>query len=271
MASAPRRRRRWSKILPPDLSDLMNDLIKYAPSFITVFDLRESKMREIIREFKKISDEVRAMQKKADKARTVGAVTGIVGGAIFALGIIAVPLTGGLSLAATTAAIGSVAGGTAAAAGGGAVVGANNISKRLKENESAKKVEEQAKQFMEKVELLKEILEEIKTTCEKFEQKKTVFQAENTLTEVEECQRILTRVSDLGKRSRKVLSLALTVTERINNMLPWFVLVFSVSATPEEDRELRESIIQSGDQYQKVFDNFNKMKKELQVFIETTE
>ena len=44
----------------------MNDLIKYAASFIKGFDLRESKMRQIIRECKKISDEVKKMQKTTE-------------------------------------------------------------------------------------------------------------------------------------------------------------------------------------------------------------
>lgn len=63
MASALRR---WSKEIPPVFSDLMNDLIKYAASFIKGFDLRESKMRQIIRECKKISDEVKKMQKTTE-------------------------------------------------------------------------------------------------------------------------------------------------------------------------------------------------------------
>ena len=150
----------------------MNDLIKYAASFITGFDLTESKMREIVREFEKISDEVRKMQEKTDAVRTGG-------GVIFALGLLAAPFAGGASLAAA-----------AAAAGGAVVVGAN-VTKKLVENKSLEKVEELGKQFMEKVEPLKKILKEIKTTCEKLEQKKTEAQAGNTLMEVKEFQLIL--------------------------------------------------------------------------------
>lgn len=258
MASAPTRR--GSKSLPPNLSELMKDLNGHAASFIVGFDHRESTMRKIIEEFAEISKEVRDMQWQTDTVRKGVVATGLlgaVGATVVALGFIAAPLTGGSSLAA--AAVGTVA-----------LVGAN-VRKTTKESESVKKVEELGKQFMETVEPLKEILEEIKTTCEKLEQKKTEVQAGNTLMEVEEFQRILRRVSDLGKRSGEALDEALTVMERIYNLLRLVIKVLRVSATPKDDRELTESIMQSADQCQKVFDNFNKMKKELQVFIETTD
>ncbi|XP_030290958.1 uncharacterized protein LOC115592415 [Sparus aurata] len=250
MDSAPRRRE--SRDLPPGFTDLMNDIIKYAASFIKGFDLKESEMREIVREFNKISDEVRKMQETTDKARTVG-------GTVLALGILATPLTGGLSLLAV-----------AAAAGGGAVaVVGTNITKKIIENGSAKKVEDLGKQFMEKVKPLKEILEEIKTTCEKLEQKKTEVQAGNTLKDMEEFQRVLRRVAELGKRSGQVLDVAVMVMNIIGHLLRLFGIVFRVSATPEQDREFRESIIQSADQCQRVFDNFDNMKEELKVFRDT--
>ncbi|XP_030268952.1 uncharacterized protein LOC115579544 [Sparus aurata] len=253
MASAPTRR--GSKSLPPNLSELMKDLNGHTASFIVGFDHRESTMRKIIEEFAEISKEVRDMQWQTDTVRTGVVATGLlgaVGAAVVALGFIAAPLTGGSSLAA--AAVGTVA-----------LVGAN-VRKTTKESESVKKVEELGKQFMETVEPLKKILEGIQTTCEKLEQKKTEAQAEDTLLKVEEFKITLTRVSELGKRTGEVLDVAVTVMERINNLLKLFLVFFSVSATPEQDRKLRESIIQSADQCQNVTDNFDKMKEELKDF-----
>ena len=104
----------------------------------------------------------------------------------------------------------------------------------------------------------------------KLEQKKTEAQAGNTLTDMKEFQLILRRVSEVGK-SKQVLDVALTVTQAVGDMLKLFVLVFSVSATPEQDRKFRESIMQSADQSQRVIDTFNKMMEELKDFRETKE
>lgn len=103
-----------------------------------------------------------------------------------------------------------------------------------------------------------------------MEQKKTEAQAGNTLTDMKEFQLILRRVSEVGK-SKQVLDVALTVTQAVGDMLKLFVLVFSVSATPEQDRKFRESIMQSADQSQRVIDTFNKMMEELKDFRETKE
>ena len=252
MASAPRRR--WSRELPPNLSKIMEDLNRHAASFIIGFDRRESEMRKSVEQFAEICKEVSNMQLNTDKVRTGGAVTGLLGATVFGLGFVAAPLTGGASLAATAAAVGTVV-----------LVGAN-VSKTMRESESVKKVEELGNQFMETVEPLKKILEDIQTTCEKLEQKKTEAQAGDSLLKVEEFKITLSRVSELGKRTGKVLDVAVTVIERINNLLKLFWAVFSVSATPEQDRKLRESIMQSADQCQKVMDNFDMMKGELKDF-----
>lgn len=87
---------------------------------------------------------------------------------------------------------------------------------------------------------------------------------------MKEFQLILRRVSEVGK-SKQVLDVALTVTQAVGDMLKLFVLVFSVSATPEQDRKFRESIMQSADQSQRVIDTFNKMMEELKDFRETKE
>ena len=71
-----------------------------------------------------------------------------------------------------------------------------NAIKTMKENESAEKVEELGKDFMEIIEPLKKDLEEIKRTCEKLEQRSAELQAGITLRDMEELQRSLRRVSE---------------------------------------------------------------------------
>ncbi|XP_031178811.2 uncharacterized protein LOC116066777 isoform X2 [Sander lucioperca] len=252
MASKPKKRR-LSKDLPPDLSELMNKLIKHAASFIREFDSSEQKMREIVREFRKIADEVRKMQETTDKVRTTGTVAGGVG---IGLAIFAAPFTGGASL---------VAAGALAAAGAGVVVGAN-VTKTMKENGSAEKVEKLGKDFMKIVEPLKKDLEEIKKTCEKLEQRSAELQAENTLTDMEEFQRILTQVSELARRSEEVLSFTAILMGDMRGLLMLLVKVFRVTSTPEDDKKLRKSIIQSADRCQEVVVKFDQMKKELKDF-----
>ncbi len=250
MASRPRR---GSKELPPNLSELMNKLIKHGASFIKVFDNSEPKMRQIVGEFQVIAKEVKEMQERTDTVRRGGAVIG----GVALIGIIAGPFTGGASLLAAGA----------AATGGVAVVGAN-VTKVMKENGSATKVEKLGKEFLEIVETLKNDLEEIKTTCEKLEQQSAEVQAKNTLTDVDEFQRTIRRVSELRERSKKSLVVAVTVMEVIGNLLLLFLGILRVTATPEEDKKLRDSIIQSADQCQKVVVEFDKMKTELKDFTE---
>eukprot|EP00064_Thunnus_orientalis_P023681 superscaffoldBa00009210_g23935 len=206
-------------------------------------------MRHIVRRFQEIAAEVRKNQETTDGVRTRGAVVGGVG----LLALLAAPFTVVVSLV--------VAAGTAAV-GGSFVVGAN-ISKMMKENGSAKKVEELGKEFMEIVEPLKNELQEIKTTCEKLEQRSTEAQADNTLSNVEEFQTILRRVSELKKKSEGILVVVLEGMGTIGKMVTLLLRVFRVTATPEEDKKLRDSILQSADQSHTVVDEFDKMKNEL--------
>ncbi|XP_078101586.1 uncharacterized protein LOC144514275 [Sander vitreus] len=274
--STPRRSRDFS----PDLSELMNKLIKHAALFIREFDIREQKMREIVREFRKMADEVRKMQQRTDTVKTAGGVTAGVGLGLLAL---AAPFTGGTSLAAAAA----FTAGALVAATGGSVISDANEKKTRKENESEKKVGELGKEFMKMVDRLKNDLEEIKRTCEKVEQRSAELQAENTLTDMKrmcekveqrtaECQAevnltdmeefhsILRRVSELADRIEEVLSAAVKVMSSISDLL----LIFTVTATPEKDIKLRNSIMQSADRCQEVVDDFDQMKKELKDFTE---
>ncbi|XP_032363502.1 uncharacterized protein LOC116676646 [Etheostoma spectabile] len=236
MAYVPRRR--WSKNLRPDLSELMNTFITHATSFIRRFANSEEKMRQIEGEFRKIADGVREIQEGAGRVITAGAVAGGLGlGATVGLGILVVAawFTGGVSLAVglLAVAVGLLAGGGTVARGAAVVFG-GNVTKAMKENGSAKKVEELGKEFMEMVEPLKNNLEKIKKTCEKLEDRSAELQAGKTLTDMEDFQRILGQVPELAPSSGVVWS-----------------------------KKLGNTIIQSADLCQKVLNDLEKMREEL--------
>ncbi|XP_039635497.1 uncharacterized protein LOC120545315 [Perca fluviatilis] len=202
MAATPRPR--WSKNLPPDLSELMNKLINHSASFIREFDSSKQKMRAIAGEFREIADEVRKMPKRTNEARTprdiaraivMGAGVGI---AVMAL---AAPFTGG----ATLAVVGPLAV-AAGAAGGAGAARAVHVMKNKKDKRRMKKVKRLEKEFMKIVEPLKKDLEEIKRMCEKLEQRSAGDQAGKTLADMEDFQKIMTQVS--GRKSEKVSELS---------------------------------------------------------------
>lgn len=265
MASRPKRRH--SKQLPPNLSELMDKLTEEAALFIQQFSTSEPRMREIVEEFLRISNKIKDMQWKMDTVRNVGAVTGgaaVAAAVVIGASIVAAPFTGGMSLPFGAAAIGQVF-----AASGVAVVAAN-IRKMMSESGSAKKVEELGKEFMAIVEPMKKNLEEIKMTCEKLEEKSAEAQAENSLTDVEELQRCLRQVSELKEKSAGVLTESVSVLYAINQLLILIVSIFRVTATPENDKRLEEAIIQSADQSQKVVNELYEMRNELGDFTEKT-
>ncbi|KAA8578499.1 hypothetical protein FQN60_007279, partial [Etheostoma spectabile] len=170
----------------------------------------EEKMRQIEGEFRKIADGVREIQEGAGRVITAGAVAGGLGlGATVGLGILVVAawFTGGVSLAVglLAVAVGLLAGGGTVARGAAVVFG-GNVTKAMKENGSAKKVEELGKEFMEMVEPLKNNLEKIKKTCEKLEDRSAELQAGKTLTDMEDFQRILGQVPELAPSSGVVWS-----------------------------------------------------------------
>ncbi|XP_039635499.1 uncharacterized protein LOC120545316 [Perca fluviatilis] len=190
MASKPIRGGREE---PPDLSELINKLKELAASFLREFDSSEYRMTQIVRELRKITAEDRMLQERTDRERIAGYVTAALG---LGLLVLAAPLKGEASLAAATA-------GAVATAGGGGVILNVNETKTMKEIERAKKIEELGKEFMEIVEPLKKDLEEIKRTCEKLEERSAELQAEKTLTDMEDFQRILRRVSE-DKRGKEI-------------------------------------------------------------------
>ncbi|XP_031145839.1 uncharacterized protein LOC116043376 [Sander lucioperca] len=246
-------RRRGSRELPPDLSELMNKPEKYAASFIKQFDSSEHRMREIVREFREIAAKVRKMQERTDKVRrtALGMPLGLLAGgaAVAAAGTEAAG-----AAAPVIATVGTI--GVGIAAGSAILVAGANVTKWISESGSVHKVKQLWKDFMEIIEPLKNDLEEIKTTCKKLEQRsaeETVqLQAEKTLTDMEKFQ-TLTVVSILG-RGEGVMSAM------------WNV--FTLTASPEEDRKLTDSIIQSADCCQEVIDDLKTMKEELKDFTE---
>ncbi|XP_049459823.1 uncharacterized protein LOC125905702 [Epinephelus fuscoguttatus] len=243
------RQRRRSISEPLNFSDSTEKLMRHAASFISAFDVSEPKMRQIVGEFNKIIDEVTEMQQMTDEQRRKGVrMSGIL--------MAVAPLTLGLSL-------------IGAAVAAADVVGANKTKIR-EEKESVKKVKELGKEFMEIVELLKNDLEEIKTTYEELEQRSAEGQAADTLSDMEEFQRIVGRVSELRRRTGEVLDVTVTVLALMRDLFMFILSVFRVTATPEEDQKLRDSIIKSADQCQKVINAFDWMKVELLVIIEET-
>lgn len=238
---------------------LLNKLRKNAFLFIQHFDRNESQMRNIVREFQSISNEVKEMQEKTDTARKVGAVTGGIGTGAILGGLMLAPFTGGLSLA--------VAGvGAATAVGGGATVVGSNITKMWSESRRAEQVEMWGEEFMKKVEPMKKNLEDIKMTCEDLEKKSAEAQAENTVTDVEELQRTLRRVSRLKEMSSGLLFETIILLAFVDGLVKLIKQIFRVTATPEEDKKLRDAIINSADQSQKIIEGFDKMTTELRKF-----
>ncbi|XP_042250878.1 uncharacterized protein LOC121885456 [Thunnus maccoyii] len=246
-----------------DLSKLMNKLTERARSFKTQFDKNERRMRQIVREYQKIADEVREMQATTETVRKVGLIAVGVGAGFC---ILAAPFTGGLSLvgAAVAAEVGETV--AAVAAGGAATVVGANIAQTMKENGSAKKVKELVTEFMKIIEAMKNNTQEINMTCEKLEQRSVAALADNTLSNVGQFQMTLKKVSNLGRKTVTVLTLAVTVIDFLDKLMTFFGKVFRVTATPEEDQRLRDSILQSADQCQTIVDEFDKMKNELRNF-----
>lgn len=253
MEPKPKRRRK-SKELPPELSELMNTFIKCATSFIKLFDNSEPRMTQIVREFQRIAAEVKEVQERTDRqrreARDIAEAPFRNVRASWGLSLLAAPVT---TVVGTVAAVSA------------------NITKILRENGSVERVESLGKEFMGIVEPLKNELEEIKTTCERLEQKSTEVQAKYSLSDMEDFQWILTRVSHLRKRSKEVLNVTVDILGIIDKLVGLVVQVFRFSSNSEVDKELTDAIIQSADKSQNVIDNLDEMKTELRELTGSTQ
>lgn len=106
----------------------------------------------------------------------------------------------------------------------------------MTENKKAKKAEDMGKEFMETVQLMKEDLKEIKT-CEKLKDESPEADDENSVSQLEDFQRILRRVSELDK----VFTVALTMMGIIGEILRLIVSIFTVTTSPEEEKSLTDA------------------------------
>lgn len=158
------------------------------------------------------------------------------------VGVVAGLVTGGMGLIGT------------AAVGGAAIIHAN-VAKMITENGRAKKVEELGKIFLSMVGPMKKELEEIKNTCATLKEKSTEAQAQNCLSDMERFQEVLSRVSDLAKTNKEALNVAVVMMEAVRGMIILPVAVFRVTATPQQDKELTDAIVQSADRCREVWIN----------------
>lgn len=244
MASDPKRR---------ELRELMKELYEHTCSFIRIFDNKQTRMTGIKSRLEAIADELKGMHETTDEVRKGGVIGGAAGLGIFALGLIAAPFTGGASLAAAAAVGGVVGGAAGAVAGGAAVVGAN-VKKSFKEGDSAEEIEKLEREFLEIVKPLRDELENIRKTCEKLEEKSKEVQAD--------LKAFIKKVSELRSQSGKVVTEADSLMEKIQNLIN--SRVFTVTGTPERDKELRDYISESSRLFSKVTKQFEEMKKELE-------
>ncbi|KAF3701620.1 hypothetical protein EXN66_Car017308 [Channa argus] len=229
-------RRRLSKELPPNLSDLLNKLIIHANAFIEQFDIREKVLKQIVREIEVIATKVKEMQK--EKLGRPWDLT------------LFVPFTEHWNFVA--------------AEGDVAVV---NVSKS-QEKQYAEMVEKLGHKFNGIIEPLKNELKEIKTTCEKLEQESTEILAAHSLSDMVQFQWILSRVSYLGKRSGGIMDMIMIWIKKIGDFVRLILSFFHLCDS--EDKQLADVIIQSASQCRKIVLELDMMKTELTDFTKNT-
>ncbi|KAM9307418.1 uncharacterized protein KZ484_000743 isoform 1-T3 [Pholidichthys leucotaenia] len=229
--------------MAPEVSKSMYDLQVHSTVFSDLFDSREAKLRKIVGEFEKISEEVKNLHETEKMLKTAGATAaGVVG---LGVSIVAL-LLGRVSLAAVAA-----IGGTAVA--GSCMSNIKTVSGR------AKKVQELGEEFMEIVEPIKKELEDIKKACEELEQEpvKTDKRPETSLAQV----------STLKERSSGVLGAFKQRRMGINELKVLVEKAGEVSPSPEDDVKFKESIQQTAVQSQKVIDGCLSLKEELSTLV----
>lgn len=224
MASSGRRRR--SKLLPPQLCELMDTQVKQTQSFI---------------------------KRAAGMFTRGGGVSAGLGLLVCVVGLSAAPFS---SVASTNAV---VVGGIAATFGRAVGVAAN-VTKTVKENNFGEKVARLGERFMRMVAPLRSEVEHIKTTCAQLEENSREIRAERVLAELEELEKIL---SELRTRSRKLSSVVLAVAQEINTTLRIVTNFFRLTGRHEGDQRVSDVIINSGRCCQKVICELGAMKKDL--------
>lgn len=245
------RKRRTGRHVPPDLSDLMNTLVKQAHSFMTAFDRRQTRLRQTVGDIQKIVDQMGNMQKTTSMFTRGGDVSAGLGLLLCFVGLSAAPFSFGVSTSTI------VVGGIIATFGCAVSVSAN-VTKTVNESNSAKKVGKLGERFMQMVEPLKSERENIKRTCAKLEEESAGIQADCVLTDLEELEKIL---SELRRQSRNVSSVVLTVIQETNTSLRIITNFFRVTGRPEEHKCLTDIILNSGRCCQKVIHELDVMRK----------
>lgn len=251
------------------LSTVMEKLIKDADSFFQQFNSRQSRMREIVEKLKGISEEVQKMQqvgcrqKTAPTAEERGAAAIRTGVVLGATALVTAPIS--LPLAAGSAVLaGTMFKIAKYVAGGGAPPAAGAPGAKIKpKRRFAEEVEKLGKELMAIVEPMKKNVEGIKTACEKLEKESAEAQAKNILTDMEELQRLLRRVSKLKRMSAGVLDDLGELKQAIDGIREHMQKVLINNTTPEEDEKLRNCIIQSSNKTQSLVDECAVMKTDL--------
>lgn len=240
---------------PLEFCDVRSRHVEQARSFKRWFDLSEPRMRQMEREFQKVVGQVKDIERTTDTFRKGGAVSGILGLVICAVGVTAAPFTGGVSLPAAAAF------GVAVAAFGRAVAVGAQVKKTIKERYGAREAEKLGKEFMEIVKPIQNDLEEIQVLCERLAEKPRDVRGEGALVETGEFEKTL---SELRSKRGNMSDFVFAVMKEINATLRLVTNFFRVTATPEEDDKFSDAIVKSAHQYQKVLGEFDSMKKELE-------
>ncbi|TNM91821.1 hypothetical protein fugu_018832 [Takifugu bimaculatus] len=251
MASSGRRRR--SKQLPPQLCELMDTLVKQAQSLITAFDHSKPGLTQTAGEIQKIIDQIDEMERAAGMFTRGGGVSAALGLIICGVGLSAAPFSSAASINAV------IVGGIVATFGRAVGVTAN-VTKTVKENNFGKKVAKLGERFMQMVEPLRSEVKHIRTTCAQLEEKSRGVEAECVLADLEELEKILL---ELRTRSGKLSSVVLAVMQEINTTLRIITNFFRLTGRHEEDNRLSDVIVNSGRCCQKVINELEAMKKNL--------
>lgn len=227
-------RKRVNKKLPRAMTELISRVNTHGDSFVRAFDDKEPRMTQIAEEFEEIATKVKKMLGKS------GELT--LGGLGAAIGIIAAPFTGGMSLA--------LAAGSVATATGVYLL----IKNHLMAEDSAK-LESLRKNVMEITEPMMKDLKEIKVSCDKLEQNPSDFK------DMEEFQRL----------HDKVKTVSVFVFDQTEGLMVFIdemqmLILNIIKLSQEESKTLTGMIVKSGDECKKLIQEFADVKEELQAF-----
>lgn len=225
----------------------LNDINGRGAAFIRNFDRQEPRLIQIAGTFERITAEVEKIAQEANAVRLGGAVTAGVGLGLAVLGLAVAPLTGGTSLAVSGAATALTAGTVAVTA---------EVVKVLKEKGSANELETLGNEFMRVVGPLNEELKEIKALSRQLQ----LDLAERYLGD---------RRQKIKSSLQKVADTSGAIDEAvqfINVLIQLVMKLLQQISTHNEDVELTDKIVKSGDQCWKTIRHLRHMKEELRGF-----